>query len=208
MATIVHRIFAAAAVLMLTASIAHAAETTTVKVALLDMTAMFSRNGDAPGYGPGMMGPGSGPGMMDRYGYGPGMRYGDNYGRGMMGPGMFGPGGPGMMGHGMMAIRTTQASVSAGKVILDVTNYSRSIEHEMLVVAVDSPGAALPYDYNAWRVIEDRIKVVGEAEPELLQPGATTTLELTLAPGSYLLICNLPGHFAAGMATTLTVTAN
>jgi uncharacterized cupredoxin-like copper-binding protein len=29
---------------------------------------------------------------------------------------------------------------------------------------------------------------------------------VTLAAGSYLLICNLPGHYAAGMAVPLNVT--
>ncbi|MGV8964931.1 MAG: sulfocyanin-like copper-binding protein [Cellulomonas sp.] len=28
---------------------------------------------------------------------------------------------------------------------------------------------------------------------------------MTLAPGHYELICNLPGHYAAGMYTELTV---
>ena len=30
-------------------------------------------------------------------------------------------------------------------------------------------------------------------------------MTLTLAPGRYELICNLPGHYAAGMFTELTV---
>ena len=31
-------------------------------------------------------------------------------------------------------------------------------------------------------------------------------LDARLTPGSYLLICNVPGHYAAGMVTPLTVT--
>jgi uncharacterized cupredoxin-like copper-binding protein len=46
--------------------------------------------------------------------------------------------------------------------------------------------------------------VLGEAGD--LQPNTSTTVELTLSAGSYLLICNLPGHYAAGMVAALNVT--
>jgi uncharacterized cupredoxin-like copper-binding protein len=165
---------------------------TTVRVALLDMTAM----GGPGGYGTGMMGPGGyGPGMMGQ-GYG--------YDRGGWGPGMMGGWGRGMMMHGMMSIRADKTSVKAGKITFDVTNWSRSIVHEMLVVAVDSPDAPLPYDYNTGRVIEDQIKSMGETDE--MQPQASRALELDLKPGSYLLICNVPYHYAAGMVLAFTVT--
>lgn len=175
---------------------AKAAETE-VRVALLDMTSM-----GMPGYGAGMMGPGGygGQGMMGQ-GFGPGQGRG-GYG---MGPGMMGGGwGPGTMMHGMMSVRADQASVEAGKVIFDVTNWSSSILHELVVVAVDSPNAPLPYDYNTGLVIENQVKVEGETEE--MAPQASTKLELELQPGFYMLICNLPYHYAAGMALPFTVT--
>ena len=76
--------------------------------------------------------------------------------------------------------------------------------HEVLVVSVDNPAAPLPYDYPQARVPEDQVKVLGEAGD--LQPNVSKTFELTLTPGSYLLICNLSGHYAAGMAAPLSVT--
>jgi uncharacterized cupredoxin-like copper-binding protein len=117
-----------------------------------------------------------------------------------MGPGMMGYG---MMG-GMMSIRVDQSTVMAGAVTLDVTNWSRSVLHEMLVIAVDNPNAPLLYDYYQARVPEDQVKVLGEVAD--LEPNASKTLELTLTPGSYLLICNVPGHYAAGMVAALSVT--
>ncbi len=172
-----------------------------VRVALLDMTAVASSGSGVGmmGYGPGMMGPwGAGPGggMM---GYGQGMM-------GPWGPGAGGPGmmGGGMMGHGMMAVRADRDSVPAGTITFDVTNWSRSVVHELIVVAVDSPTAPLPYDYNSWRVVEDQIVLAGDSGE--LSPSASKTLELKLAPGTYLLICNVAGHYAAGMALPLTVT--
>ena len=112
--------------------------------------------------------------------------------------------GPGMMMGGMMSVRTDQSTVKAGPVRFDVTNWSKGMLHEMLVVAVDSADAPLPYDYGQGNVAEEQVRIVGET-PEL-QPNASATLDLALAAGSYLLVCNLPGHYASGMVVPLTVT--
>ena len=174
---------------------------TKVRVALLDVSAVAGMAGtQSGGYGR------RGQGMM-----GPGMMGQDMMGYGMMGPGMMGGGmmgggmmGGGMMGHGMMSMRIDQSTAKAGTVVFDVTNWSRSVVHEMIVVSVDSPNAPLPYDYNSWRVPEGQIKVLGESGE--LTPSASHTVSLKLGPGNYLLICNVQGHFAAGMATAFTVT--
>ena len=79
----------------------------------------------------------------------------------MMGRG-YGMMGPGMMG--MMSIRTNLASVKAGKITFEVSNLSRSVIHELLVVAVDNPSAPLPYDYSTGKVPEKQVKVLGETE--------------------------------------------
>lgn len=198
---------AMAALMTMTLATGARAEDTTVHIALLDMTAI------APGFagqeGAGMMGQGNIV-MMGRGGFGHGMMGG--YGQQGSGPGMmggygqgYGPGrGMGMMGPGMMSIRADTSTVKAGAVTFDVTNWSRSIVHEMLVVAVDSPDAALPYDYSKQQVVEDQIKMLGETDE--LQPNASKTLTLDLPAGNYLLICNVPGHYGSGMQTSFTVT--
>jgi uncharacterized cupredoxin-like copper-binding protein len=173
---------------------------TTVKVALLDMSSLMPMG--VTGYG--MMGPGWGQGQGMMY---PGMG-GPGWwqGQGTATPGMMGPGmmmGQGMMG-GMMSIRVDKSTVKTGTVKFEVTNWSRSVLHEMLVVAVDNPNAPLPYDYPQARVPEDQVKVLGEVAD--LEPNVTKIFEVKLTPGSYLLICNLPGHYAAGMAAPLSVT--
>ena len=172
-----------------------AEDPSTVKVALTDMSA-------SAGMGPMgqiLMGPGygGGQGMM-----GNGMmRPGYGWGTGMMGQAQGYGSGPGMMG--MMAIRIDHDTVKAGSVKFDVTNWSRAIVHEVLIVAVDDANAALPYDYSKQKVIEDQVKVLGDT-PDL-QPNMSHTLDVPLTPGFYLLICNVPGHYAAGMATPLKV---
>ena len=176
--------------LSMTPPSANAADQTTIKVALTDMSA-------SAGMGPMgqyMMGPGygTGQGMMGGYGM---MRPGYGWGPGMMGQNM-------MMG--MMAIRIDHDTAKAGSVKFDVTNWSRMMVHEMLIVAVDDPSTPLPYDYNAAKVPETAVKVLGDTSE--LQPNMSREVEVTLAPGTYLLICNVAGHYAAGMATPLHVT--
>ncbi len=157
--------------------------TSTVTVALFDMTAA----------GQSFMGQGRGFGMMGRGGFG----------QSMMSQGS-GNGFGAMMGPGMMSIRTDKSSVKAGEVTFDVINWSRSLVHEMLVIAVDNADAPLPYDYDKQQVIEEQVKSLGETNE--MQPNALKTLSLNLTPGTYLLICNVPGHYGAGMQTVLTVT--
>jgi len=42
---------------------------------------------------------------------------------------------------------------------------------------------------------------------DLITPGDTKTLEVTLEPGTYNILCDLAGHKEAGMTGTLTVVA-
>ena len=74
----------------------------------------------------------------------------------------------------------------------------------MIVVSVADPNTPLPYDRKDDRVIESKIKDLGEASD--LPPGTKKTLSLTLKPGNYILICNQPGHYKTGMKASLIVT--
>jgi len=103
-----------------------------------------------------------------------------------------------------LAVRIDRPGVKAGSVRFDVTNRSRAMPHEVLIVAVDDPLGPLPYDYSQAKVADEQVKVLGDTDD--LQPGASGTIDVTLAPGSYLLICNEPGHYAAGIVTPFTVT--
>ena len=103
-----------------------------------------------------------------------------------------------------MHIAVDRDSVPAGKVTFRAVNQSKDQIHELLVVRVDSAQAALPYDENKQKVVEKKIRHLGEV-PDL-KPGRSGTLSLNLKPGSYLLMCNQPGHYKAGMSTPLTVT--
>ena len=173
------------AVFTLTSLSVNASAQSNIKAALLDMSAIV-------GMGTvGMMSPGS--------------MGGTTLGPGAMGPGEMGNAMTGMMGMmGVMAIRLDHNPVKAGDITFDVTNWSRSTIHEMVVAKVDSQSSQLPFDYSQSKVREDQIKILGDTAE--LQPNESKSLSVHLEPGTYMLFCNVPGHYAWGMATTLNVT--
>ena len=62
----------------------------------------------------------------------------------------------------------------------------------------------LPYIDAENQVDEDKVGDKGEVSE--LDPGKSGTLTVALKPGKYLLICNVPGHYSAGMWTEFEVT--
>ena len=101
-------------------------------------------------------------------------------------------------------IKLSRASAPAGMVSFNVTNTSADMVHEMLVAYLPHPGEPLPYLTGERTVDEDKID--GKGEVSELDPGKSGSLTLDLQPGTYLLLCNQPGHYEAGMWTVFTVT--
>lgn len=46
----------------------------------------------------------------------------------------------------------------------------------------------------------------GEGTGQGILPGTSSWVSVTLQAGRYELVCNLPGHYATGMYTQITVT--
>ena len=114
-------------------------------------------------------------------------------------------GAPGVdLSKATMGIKATPGSVKAGQITFDVVNESKDEEHEMIVMYLADPSKELPYIASEERVDEDRAGDKGEVSE--LDPGGKGSLTVDLKPGKYLLICNVPGHYAAGMWTEFTVT--
>ena len=107
-------------------------------------------------------------------------------------------------GTGKMGITLDHDSVQAGKVTFVVKNDATSESHEMVVIRLPSADAELPYDAAKERVLENKVKKLGEVSD--LKPGADKMLTLDLTPGTYKLICNMKGHYMAGMSAVVTVT--
>jgi uncharacterized cupredoxin-like copper-binding protein len=116
-----------------------------------------------------------------------------------------------MMGMGMhanmkmaiMGVDLDQTSVPAGKVTFVVTNKSAETIHEMLVAPITDANVVLPFIANENRVDEEAVHDLGEVSE--LDPNKSGSLTLDLKPGNYVLYCNVPGHFMAGMWTVLNV---
>lgn len=109
----------------------------------------------------------------------------------------------GKMKMAVMGIETDKKTVPAGKVTFNVSNASKETVHEMLVSPVASEDAVLPFVDNENRVDEEKSGDLGEVSE--LDPGKSGSLTLDLKPGFYILFCNVPGHYMAGMWTTLQV---
>ena len=105
---------------------------------------------------------------------------------------------------GEMSIRLDQSSVPAGEVTFQVANVAQDTPHEMIVVKLDEAGQEFQVDPATEKVDESAIQDLGEVEG--LKAGQSGDLTLTLEPGDYKLICNLKGHYAAGMEIPFTVT--
>jgi uncharacterized cupredoxin-like copper-binding protein len=109
----------------------------------------------------------------------------------------------GDMGMAIMGIKTDVTEVPAGNVTFAVTNVSKDTLHEMLVSPIKSLDDELPYIEDQNRVDEENSGDLGEVSE--LDPGKSGALTLDLKPGLYLLYCNVPGHYAAGMWTVVKV---
>ena len=87
-------------------------------------------------------------------------------------------------------------SAMAGEVIFTVANEG-TIGHEFLVVKTDIPVGDIPLDGDSFPEPADGLEVVNEIGE--FPKGTTESLTLMLEQGKYQLVCNLPGHYAAGM---------
>lgn len=106
---------------------------------------------------------------------------------------------------GEMAIKLDHASMPAGTITFHVLNSAMNTPHEMVLLKANSADAKLDVDAKTNRVSEAALPSEGEVSG--LKAGQSGDLTVKLEPGNYVLICNLKGHYAAGMHTSFTVTA-
>lgn len=93
-------------------------------------------------------------------------------------------------------------SVPAGEVTFTITN-NGTIEHEFLVVKTDLADGEIPVDGDHFSENLDSISVIDEIGE--YAAGTTEALTVTLEPGNYQLLCNIPAHYSAGMHTAFVV---
>lgn len=100
-----------------------------------------------------------------------------------------------------MLIGLDTLTVPAGPVVFSVTN-SGTLTHELVVLKTNVAADKIPSDAtDPSRASEDGD--VGEVQD--IDAGRFSGNALDLAAGKYVLICNEPGHYAAGMRIAFTV---
>jgi uncharacterized cupredoxin-like copper-binding protein len=111
---------------------------------------------------------------------------------------------------GMMRLTVDTASVPHGVVSFVATNLG-SINHELVVLPLPTDqivGTRVPRadsTIDETTSIGEASNTCGSGTGEGIAPASSSWTTLTLAPGRYELVCNIPGHYAAGMYTQLTV---
>ncbi len=115
--------------------------------------------------------------------------------------------------NGPMTLVPAPLSVASGAVTFNVKN-TGTIDHEMLVIKTDTPFNQLPIvdsgDPPATVTSgADKIAETGKAgetgDPNL-KPGQSRSFTIkNLAPGSYVLACNIAKHYGLGMRAAFTV---
>jgi hypothetical protein len=95
------------------------------------------------------------------------------------------------------AVVPSDGVVSAGALRLTVENFGR-LRHELEIVPTERWGQKLPIRSG---------RAVGEvaASPIVVAPGEKRSARVDLAPGFYVLLDNLRGHYAAGAAVAIVV---
>jgi len=100
------------------------------------------------------------------------------------------------------SITLDNSQASTGAITFSIQNVGPSV-HEFVVFQTDLAPDKLPVDSGA--VDEEGTGVTHVDEVEDIAVGATESLTLTLEAGNYVVICNIPGHYLAGMHAALTV---
>jgi uncharacterized cupredoxin-like copper-binding protein len=121
-------------------------------------------------------------------------------------------GGGGMMSQAPMMLRLipSPSSISAGQVTFVVTNYG-ALNHEFLVLPMPADGVGTRPVGSDGKI--DESPSLGEASTSCgagpgngISTGSRSWVTLTLGPGNYELLCDVPWHYTDGMYASFTVT--
>ena len=95
-------------------------------------------------------------------------------------------------------------TAKAGEVTFTISNKG-TMGHEFLVVKTDIEDGQIPLVGDNFEEPSAGLEVIDEIGE--FPAGETKKLTVTLEPGNYQLVCNLPTHYSAGMHMTFTVIA-
>lgn len=102
-----------------------------------------------------------------------------------------------------MRVQPSSTTIAAGMVTLKITN-TGMVQHELLVFRSDL--APADYPMKDGDINEDGPGITKVSDGDNLNPGTSQTRVVDFTtPGTYMLMCNLPGHFKMGMYSVVTV---
>jgi uncharacterized cupredoxin-like copper-binding protein len=95
------------------------------------------------------------------------------------------------------------ATAAAGSVTFQISN-AGTIVHEFVVVRTDLAADKLPVDGTKGEVNEDDPALTAVDEVEDIAVAAPASLTVALPAGHYVVFCNVPAHYTAGMHADFT----
>jgi uncharacterized cupredoxin-like copper-binding protein len=145
----------------------------------------------------------------------PGTMMGRGMGPSMMGPGPTGQHGPSAPGYAwpgmqMMSLSLSPTTVPQGQVSFWVVNRGAWV-HELAVLPLGSGQNIRQRRIESDNKVDESASLghvegsCGADEGDGVVPGATGWTTIALAPGRYELVCNIAGHYQAGMYALLEV---
>jgi uncharacterized cupredoxin-like copper-binding protein len=102
-----------------------------------------------------------------------------------------------------MGININPKQVPHGNVKFNVTNLASNLVHEVILARIKDENQVLPFDQNRSKVDVESVLTLGSVAE--INPNKSASLTLDLAPGKYILYCNIAGHYMAGMWTVIEV---
>ncbi len=100
-------------------------------------------------------------------------------------------------------IDLSASTSAAGPVTFQIDN-AGTIVHEFVVMKTDLAADKLPLDTSTGVVSEDTDGLTVVDEVEDIQVGSSESLTVDLPAGHYVVICNVPAHYAGGMHADFT----
>jgi uncharacterized cupredoxin-like copper-binding protein len=100
-------------------------------------------------------------------------------------------------------IELSATTAPAGSVTFQINN-GGTVVHEFVVMKTDLAADKLPVDQSQGVVSEDTAGITVVDEVEDLAVGASASLTVNLPAGHYVVICNVPAHYAGGMHVDFT----
>jgi uncharacterized cupredoxin-like copper-binding protein len=108
-----------------------------------------------------------------------------------------------MMAMATMGITADIVEFPAGEVTFNVVNDSQEFYHSLAIAPVADLSKELPYLIDSQMVDEEAAGTIARAKE--LKPHTSGSVTVDMLPGTYILYCNIAGHYVMGMWTIVTV---